>query len=160
MEIAEAQRQILDKLASKWGLLTVGDENDYNTMTIAWGQTGNMWWKPVVCVYVTPDRYTHSFMERNDWFTVSLYGDQYRDDLQILGSKSGRDGDKVALTKLTPKPVEHGMTFEEAELTVVCHKLYEQPLEEARMPQEVVKQYYQDMSPHDLYIGEIVSVIE
>lgn len=160
MEIAEAQRQILDRLASKWGLLTVGDEKDFNTMTVAWGQTGNMWWKPVVCLYVTPARYTHSYIERNDWFTLSLYGDEHHDDLVTLGSKSGRDGDKVALTSLTPRPVSHGVTFEQAELTVVCRKLYEQPLEESRMPEDVVKQYYQDMPAHWLYIGEITEVVE
>lgn len=160
MEIAEAQRQILDRLASKWGLLTVGDESDYNTMTIAWGQTGDMWWKPVVVAYVAPSRHTFGYIERSDWFTVSLFGDEYHEDLQILGERSGRDGDKVALTKLTPKPVEHGMTFEQADLTVVCRKLYEQPLEASRMPEEVVKQYYQDMAPHHMYIGEIVNVID
>lgn len=159
MTIEEAQRQILDRLASQWGLLTAGDEHDYNTMTIAWGQTGTMWWKPVVCAYVVPSRHTFGYMERNDWFTVSLYGPEHKHDLEVLGSTSGRDGDKVALTSLTPRPVEHGMTFAEADLTVVCRKLLEQPIDPERLPETIRRQYYQDMGVHTLFVGEIVDVI-
>lgn len=160
MEIAEAQRQVLERLASNWGLLTAGDEHDYNTMTIAWGQVGTMWWKPVVVAYVVPSRYTFGYMERNDYFTVSLYGEEYKPDLELLGTVSGRDGDKVARTKLTPKPVEHGMTFKEADVTLVCRKLLEQPIDPDRLPDEIKKQYYQEMGVHSLFIGEIVDVLD
>ncbi len=134
METKEAQKLIVEHLADDWGLLTVGSIDDYNTMTIAWGETGTMWGKPVVPVYVVPSRYTYGYMQGNDYFVVSLFPPEYREDLQVLGTKSGRDGDKVALTKLTPKPIEHGVTFEEASLTVVCRKLFRQPLDPARCP--------------------------
>ena len=158
MDIQTAQNQIVDRLASEWGLLTAGEGDVWNTMTIAWGQTGNLWWKPVVTAYVVPSRYTFGFVEQNDYFVVSLFPKEYRDDLQILGSNSGRDGDKVALTKLTPKPIEHGVTFEEADTTIVCRKLMEQPLDPAAIPAEVMQKYYQTMGVHSMFIGEIVDV--
>ena len=158
--IREAQKQIIDHLADDWGLLTAGGIGDYNTMTIAWGETGTMWWKPVLSVYVVPSRYTHSYMQESEYFTVSLFGPEYKEDLQVLGTKSGRDGDKVALTKLTPKPIEHGVTFEEASLTVVCRKLFQQPLDPQALPDWVMGQYYQTMGVHDRFMGEIVDVIE
>ena len=160
MEIKEAQKQIIEHLASDWGLLTAGGIEDYNTMTIAWGETGTMWWKPVVSAYVVPTRYTYGYMQDNDYFVVSLFGPEYRDDLQVLGTKSGRDGDKVALTKLTPKAIEHGVTFEEASLTIVCKKIFQQPVDPEALPAQIMSEYYQTMGVHDRFMGEIVEVIE
>ena len=159
-KIKEAQKQVIEHLADDWGLLTAGGIEDYNTMTIAWGETGTMWWKPVVSAYVVPTRHTYGYMQDNDYFVVSLFGPDYKEDLQVLGTKSGRDGDKVALTKLTPKAVEHGVTFEEASLTVVFRKLFQQPLATAELPGEVMEQYYRTMGVHDRFMGEIIDVIE
>ena len=111
-EIEAEQASSLPRLVNDWALITAGGKDDYNTMTIAWGSMGDMFWEPTLDAYVSPSRYTYGFMEENDWFTVSLFPAEYRPDLQVLGSKSGRDGDKVALTKLTPVEVEHGMTIE------------------------------------------------
>jgi flavin reductase (DIM6/NTAB) family NADH-FMN oxidoreductase RutF len=158
--IERAQVRIVEELAGEWGLITAGTLDDYNTMTIAWGQTGTMWWKPVVTAYVVPTRHTYGYVNDNDYFTIQLFPEGYKDDLQLLGSKSGRDGDKVAETKLTPVACEHGVTFAEASLTLVCKKLYQQPMELDRMPAAVREKYYGSMPAHDAYIAEIVDVIE
>ena len=159
-KIKAAQVRIVEELAGEWGLITAGSIDDYNTMTIAWGQTGTMWWKPVVTAYVVPTRHTHGYVNDNDYFTIQLFPEGYREDLQVLGSKSGRDGDKVALTKLTPVACEHGVTFKEASITLVCKKLYQQPMEKALMPEDVQAAHYANMPAHEAYIAEIVDVIE
>jgi flavin reductase (DIM6/NTAB) family NADH-FMN oxidoreductase RutF len=160
MDAKQAQHQIIDHLASDWGLLTAGTIDDYNTMTIAWGETGTMWWLPVVSAYVVPTRHTWGYVEDEDYFVISLFGPEHKGDLRILGSKSGRDGDKVAETSLTPRAIEHGVTFEEATLTIVCRKLYHQPLDRDAIPADLLEKYYGDAPVHDLYKGEIVEVIE
>ena len=160
MDVKQAQHQIIDHLASDWGLITAGTIDDYNTMTIAWGETGTMWWKPVVNAYVVPTRHTWGYVERNDYYVVSLFDPKYKDDLRILGSKSGRDGDKVALTNLTPKAIEHGVTFEEASLTIVCKKIYRQPLDADAIPADLLAKHYASQPVHELFKGEIVDVIE
>ncbi|MBQ9687207.1 MAG: flavin reductase, partial [Oscillospiraceae bacterium] len=100
-------------------------------------------------------------LENNDYFTVSLFPEEYRRDLSILGSKSGRDGDKVALTALTPISVEHGVDFEQAELTFVCRKLYSHQFEKELVPQEVRDWIYdRGFPPHTMFIGEVVDVME
>ena len=119
---------IFDK---QWALLTAGTELRFNTMTISWGSLGTLWGKPIVTVYVKPIRYTHDFMEQNDYFTVSFYEKDYRRALEVLGTLSGRDGDKVAKAGLTPKALEHGMTFQEAKVTLLCKKIYRQDLDTA-----------------------------
>lgn len=118
-----------------------------------------MWWLPVVDAYVVPTRYTYEFMERHDTFTVSFFPEEYHKDLQLLGSKSGRDGDKVALTQLTPKVVDGAVTFEEADTTLVCQKIYAQPLDPEAIPVFAMKKFYGSMLRHVHYIGQIASVL-
>ena len=40
-------------------------------------------------------------------------------EMSVLGTNSGRDTDKVAMTSLTPVEVNNSMSFEEAECTIV-----------------------------------------
>ena len=101
MKIDDYNVNIFKKFNNDWALLTVGDKNKYNTMAISWGTLGTLWHKEVVIVFVRKSRYTHEFIENNDYFTVSFYSDIYYKDFGILGSVSGRDKDEVSLTKLT-----------------------------------------------------------
>lgn len=158
-EIEAVQSELLPRLVNDWALVTAGTEDCYNTMTIAWGSMGDMFWKPTVDVYVSPSRYTYGFMEDNDWFTVSFFPPEYREDLQVLGSKSGRDVDKVALTKLTPVALEHGVSFEQADTTLVCSKLYEQNIKDA-LPLDILEQTYASFEPHTRYVGVIEKVLK
>ncbi|MBQ4427618.1 MAG: flavin reductase family protein [Oscillospiraceae bacterium] len=142
----------------KWAILTAGSGESFNTMTISWGGMGTIWNKPVVTVYVRPSRYTYKFMEESEYFTVSFYPEERRSDLALLGRLSGRDGDKLAKTALTPREVPHGVSFEEAECTIVCRKLYAQDLDRAGMLPEVADGPERD-DVHRMYIGEVVEII-
>lgn len=143
-----------------WALVSAGTIDDYNTMTISWGGFGTLWSKPVVTVYVKPIRYTYQFLEKNDYFTVTFFDQQYKKDLGILGSKSGRDGDKVALTNLHVKPLDQAVTFEEAKTTILCRKIYAEDLNLDKMPKDVIEKYYTTEASHRMYIGEVVEIIE
>ncbi|MCR4891169.1 MAG: flavin reductase [Lachnospiraceae bacterium] len=155
----EFTTDIFNLFLKKWALLTAGNEDSFNTMTIGWGGLGTIWNKPVATVYVRTSRYTHDFMDSNDFFTVSFYSDQYRKNLGELGSKSGRDMDKMKESGLTPVRCGDSMSFEEAEITLVCKKIYVQRLEVTDIPEDVVKSMYEGQAPHDMYIGEIVDII-
>ena len=87
-----------------WFLLTCGDfsSKHFNSMTISWGSTGIMWGRPFIMVVVRPQRYTYQFMEKYPSFTICAFPEQYRRALDLLGTKSGRDTDKVAESGLTP----------------------------------------------------------
>ena len=147
---------IFDK---QWALVTAGTLNHYNTMTISWGGLGTLWSRPVATVYVKPIRYTYQFLEKNEYFTVSFFPEAYKKDLGILGSKSGRDGDKISLTSLTPQPVEHGVTFSQASATLICKKIYWQDLDLEQIPQDAVDAYYHAEAPHRMYIGEVIDIL-
>ena len=147
----------LNAFNNDWALLTAGTIGHFNSMTISWGGLGTLWSRPVATVYVKPCRYTHEFMEAVDYFTVCFFPEEYRRDLQLLGSRSGRDGDKIAMTSLTPKADDRAVWFEEAEHVLLCRKIYRQDLDLAAIPEFAVKQHYQLEAPHTIYIGEVIS---
>lgn len=147
---------IFDK---QWALLTAGTPQNYNTMTISWGGLGTLWSKPVVTVYVKPVRYTHKFMEQSEYFTVSFYPEQYRRALGLLGSLSGRDGNKILKSKLTPMFLDNSITFKEADVTLLCKKIYRQDLDISQMPDEVTSAYYESEVAHTMFVGEVIDII-
>lgn len=142
-----------------WALLTAGSVDSYNTMTISWGGMGTLWAKPVVTVYVKPIRYTYEFMEKSEYFTVSFYDEQYRKDLNILGTESGRDGDKVAKTALEPVNADGSVTFKQAKHTLLCKKLYRQQLDLEQFPEGIADRFYVNEPAHVMYIGEVVKIL-
>ena len=151
---------IFSRFQEKWALLAAGTAEDYNAMTISWGGLGTLWGKPVATVYVKPIRHTWKYMETKDCFTVSFYPEEFRQDLMIMGTKSGRDGDKTALTRLTPVALEQAVTFAQAEATLVCRKIYWQDLIREHMPPEVAERIYTPEEPHRMYIGEVLQVLK
>lgn len=150
-------------LANKWMLLTAGDfqQKSFNTMTIAWGSFGVMWNKPFVQVVVRPTRYTHRFMEQYDTFTVCAFPGRYRNALQLLGSKSGRDGDKIAEAGLNPIPSLRvaAPAFAEAELILECRKIYWHDFDPAHFIDAGIHNNYPIKDYHRAYFGEILGVI-
>ena len=76
---------IFTQFDKKWALVTAGNQDSFNTMTISWGGMGTIWNKPVATVYVRTSRYTHEFMDNNDYFTVSFFPEEYKQTLGILG---------------------------------------------------------------------------
>lgn len=152
--------KVFEAFSNDWALLTAGNAAHFNTMTIGWGGFGTLWSKPVATVYVRPNRYTYEFMEENDYFTVSFFPETYKKDLALLGRKSGRDGDKLALTDISAKELPNGIGFNEASLTVVCRKVYYQDLDGSCIPEDAKERYYKDEPVHRMYIGEVVDVIQ
>ena len=145
---------------SDWALVTAGTTDNYNTMTIGWGGLGTLWRKPVCTVYVKPCRYTHSFMDANEYFTVSFFDKEYRGALSVLGTKSGRDTDKVAEVGFDTVACGESVTFKQAKTTLLCKKIYRQDLCTDTMPAEVIQTYYTEEAPHTVFVGEVVDIIE
>ena len=155
----EFTTDVFSAFDKKWALLTAGDMKSFNTMTISWGSLGTIWGKPTATVYVRTSRYTHEFMDKYDYFTVSFFPETYRKTLAVLGSRSGRDMDKMHASGLTPVEAGASVGFAEAECTLVCRKMFMQPLDPARIPAEIVQALYRDDAPHDLYLGEVVEIM-
>lgn len=160
MNLEEFELAPFYNLDKEWALLTVGNEVLFNMMTISWGGFGTLWHKPVVTVYVRKSRHTYELLKNNEYFTISFYADEYKKTLGVLGSKSGRDINKMEDSNLMPKFLDKGVTFEEAKLTIVAKKIYSQQLDMAKIPDEYQKRFYQDDAMHEMFIGEVVDIID
>lgn len=147
-------------IGKQWMLITAGDEKKFNTMTASWGSMGIMWGKKAVTTYIRPQRYTKEFVDTNDTFTITLFDEAYRSALNLCGSVSGRDRDKVKEAGLTPYYVDGTTAFEEASIILVCKKMYH-----ASMPPENLDdqtqdaKWYPDKDYHTMYISEILKAL-
>ena len=103
-----------EKFHKQWALVTAGTKEKFNSMSIGWGSIGTLWRTPLVTVFIKPVRYTWEFVDKSDYFTVSLIDEKYKKSLGIMGLKSRRDCDKVKLAGLTHKFLENEITFKEA----------------------------------------------
>ena len=144
---------------------TAGTPEKFNTCTISWGSLGSIWGnagkaKPIVTIYIHPTRYTNEFLRSNELFTVSFFPEEHRKDLAILGKLSGRDCDKVAKTSLTPEFTDGTVTFKEATTVLVCRRLYHAPMLKENIDPEIVSEIYPDRDAHDIFIGEIMKIID
>ncbi|MBR1925946.1 MAG: hypothetical protein IJ837_03770 [Clostridia bacterium] len=155
----ESKFNPFEKLNNEWALVTAGDKKKFNSMTISWGGFGVLWFKNVITIYLRPQRYTLEFLNKNDIFTVSFFDEKYKKDLGVLGSKSGRDCDKLSLTNLTPKFLKQGITYNEASKTYVLKKIYQNQFNEKNIPNEIKNKFYNGEQPHIMIIGEILEVI-
>ena len=72
LENIELTPEIFSVFRRQPPLLTAGDRESCNTMTIGWCQLGSLWSIPVCTVYVRPERYTYQFMEESRYFTDSV----------------------------------------------------------------------------------------
>jgi flavin reductase (DIM6/NTAB) family NADH-FMN oxidoreductase RutF len=147
---------------NRWLLLTCGDysEKTFNTMTVAWGSMGTMWNKPFVQVVVRPSRYTYQFMEKYKTFTLCVFPEKHRDALQLLGSRSGRDSDKIRESGLTPIACQKidAPGFAEAELIIECRKIYFDDMAADHFLDSDITSHYPEKDHHRIYFGEIIRV--
>ena len=148
------------KIGNEWALLSAGDQQASNTMTVSWGGVGVIWGKNAVTVYVRPQRYTKEFIDSSDRFTLSFYDATYKKALGVLGTKSGRDTNKVAEVGFTPYYVDGTVAYEQANLVFVCRKLYADDIKPERfIDPSLDGANYPEHDYHTMYIAEIEKVL-
>ena len=145
-----------------WLLLTSGDfsTGKFNSMVVAWGGFGIMWNKPMVMVVVRPTRHTFSFINSFETFSLCVFSEQYRDVLNLLGTKSGRDGDKIKDSGLTPiaSSAIKAPVFMEAELMLECRKIYWDDLDPQHFIDPKIEEHYAKKDYHRMYFGEVLRI--
>ena len=159
LEASDLPDNVIQLIGKEWMLVTAGNENSFNTMTASWGGIGFLWNKPVVYIFIRPERYTFEFIEKSEYFTLSFLGEENRAIHKICGSKSGREVDKVKETGLKPVITEKGnILFEQGRLSMECRKLYTNVMkEDCFIDPSVCKQWYGGAHGglHHIYVAEI-----
>lgn len=152
---------IFKLIGTDWMLVTAGERNKFNMMTASWGGIGVMWGKKIAWCVIRPHRYTYEFVERANIFTLSFFDEKYRNLLNLCGSKSGRDVDKVKATGLTPVVgSSNGVYFAEARLVIECRKIYFQDIDPKNFIDPSISANYPEKDYHRMYVGEIVTCMK
>lgn len=158
----ELNLNVFKTFSKDWMLLTAGDfeEKQFNTMTIAWGSFGTMWNKPFAMVVVRPGRFTYEFMEEYNSFSLCAFPEEYKKSLNLCGTISGRDSDKIKMAQLTPQASLKitAPAFEEANLVLECKKMYYQNFDNKNFIDPSIEKLYPEKDYHRVYFGELVSV--
>ncbi len=102
-------------------VITAGKADHYNSMTASGGGMGVLFRKPTTWCILQSARYTFELMLKEQTYTLSYFPDEYKKQVLFLGSKSGRDSDKMKEVELTNVQTLSGnMSFEEAKLIIEC----------------------------------------
>lgn len=159
INIRNLKENFVKMISDDWALLTAGKSDNFNTMTVSWGGIGELWNKDVCFVFVRPQRHTFEFIEENDFFTLSFFGGEYKKELGICGSKSGRDIDKIKETGFTPVDFDNTVGFEQAKVNIILKKLAYQDISPDGFLDETIMKNYANNDFHRVYVGEIVKVV-
>ncbi len=123
-------------------MVTVGDEEVNNIITIAWTGTVNS--DPaMVSISVRKSRYSHELLMKNREFVINLVTKKLARAMDYCGVKSGRDVDKFKEMRLTRgKAVKvNAPIIEESPVNIEC----------------VVKQVI-SLGSHDMFLAEVLAV--
>ena len=145
-----------------WLLLTCGDFSlgKYNAMVVSWGSFGILWNKPMAMVVVRPTRHTFEFINAYETFSLCVFSEKYRPALNLLGSTSGRDSDKIKASDLTPTASLSiaAPIFKEAELVFECRKMYWEDLDPKHFLDADIEKNYPEKDYHRMVLGEVVRI--
>lgn len=120
-----APEQIQDDVFTLFGkvfpVVTVRTVDGCNAMVASGGGLAVHFRKPATWLIFPTNRYTLELIKKEQNYTLSFFDDSYRERFMFLGSKSGRDSDKMKEVKLATVETPLGnMAFEEARLVVEC----------------------------------------
>ncbi len=147
-----------------------GDKID--SMAIGWGQFGIEWGKTIFSIYIRQGRFTHEQIEATKEFTISVpinRTPEIAKSVVHIGTKTGKDVDKLAECNLTPVDgiSVKSPAIKEIPLTIECKVIYKQEQDESKIPAVVKDIYYPQDVPsdnpranrdyHTVYYGEIVN---
>lgn len=148
------------KIGKEWALVTAGNKNQYNTMTVSWGGLGVLWGKNTAFIFVRDSRYTKEFIDKGDFFSISFLSEDYREALNYCGSHSGRNENKFEAANLTPA-FRHSIPYpDEANFVILCRKMAAVKLtEDTFLDSDLMKKWYADKDMHTMYVAEIIDVM-
>jgi flavin reductase (DIM6/NTAB) family NADH-FMN oxidoreductase RutF len=121
-EICDNVFTLVGKLIGKdFMIITAGKEDHYNSMTGSVTGLGNLFKKPTTWCFLRADRYTLKMIKKEQTYTLSYFTTEYKEQMLFLGSKSGRDSEKMKEVELTSVQTPSGnMSFKEARLIIEC----------------------------------------
>jgi flavin reductase (DIM6/NTAB) family NADH-FMN oxidoreductase RutF len=148
---------IIEKIKAG-AFLTVRAGERLNTMTIGWASIGFCWRKPVFMVAVRDSRHTFGLIENAPDYTVSVPTGDMKEAIMYCGTKSGRDGDKLAACGLKTLDGQNvaSPVIDVPAIHFECRIIFKSAMDPAYLASDL-KSLYPQKDYHTLYFGEIVA---
>ena len=143
-------------------VITAGENP--NSMVASWGGVGIMFNKPVTWNFLRANRFTLEKIRETGTYTMCYFPDQYKGDIMQFGTKSGRNTDKMAQTKLTPMATPDGYpAYAEAKIIIECKLIAASTVSKDEFYTEEAKTFLQEgfddaKDWHKLVYGEITKI--
>ena len=151
-------QKTMDQMGRTGLILTSGREG--NPMAIGWGTVGIIWGRPVFLVLVRPSRYTFGLMEGHPEFIVNVPTDDMKEKVNICGSVSGRDTDKINKCGFTMKKGKDVAVpfIEDCPVHYECKVIHKNNVINANLSKDIVAGTYASGDFHTIYYGQILGV--
>jgi flavin reductase (DIM6/NTAB) family NADH-FMN oxidoreductase RutF len=148
--------QTLETLAGS-GLLLASTRTDgrSNVMTIGWATIGVVWGQQVLVVMVRPSRYTYGFIQESGLFTVNVPGPEMRSFVNLCGTKSGRDVDKLAQVTTSMGQTVDCVRLDDCPVVYECQVVHTNDVLPDTLSPDIVGRAYAKGDFHRLYYGRI-----
>lgn len=149
------------KAVETGALVTAKAGGKVNSMSIGWGALGIEWNTPLFIAYIRESRFTRELLDQNPEFTVNIpLGECDPYILNLCGTRSGRDTDKIAELGLTTVEGETVSVpaIKELPLTLECRLVYRQLQDVPAVAEQLRAIHYPE--PYDIhvaYYGEITA---
>lgn len=123
-------------------LVSCGDENEKNVLTVAW--TGTICTDPaLVYISVRKERYSYDIIKRTGEFCINLTNENLAYATDFCGVKSGKNIDKFKELNLTPEKASiiKAPMIKESPVSIECK----------------VKEI-KELGSHDMFIAEVLAI--
>ncbi len=154
----QLNENVFKLIGNEWMLICAGNRDNYNMMTASWGGLGILWNKPVVFIFVRPQRFTYQFLEGSDFFSLNFFDKSFHSILTEMGTKSGREIDKMSVDNLSALETKNNnIYFKESRLVLECKKLYKDRIKPEGFIDSKIDSHYKHNDYHYVYFGLITS---
>lgn len=152
----------IEKFKKQWFLISVGTTyNDYNLMTANWATIGYLWNKPVISIFIRPQRYTYNFIESNQYVCINFLSKKYNNILTLCGSRSGKQINKKSLEGISVTNYNDECVFvDQSELVIISKKIFKSNIKSKQFLENKINDlFYADSDYHTMYVLEIETIL-
>ena len=161
IDIRQLKESAVKMISDDWALLSAGNENKWNTMTVSWGGIGEIWGKDATFVFVRPQRYTKEFIDKDGKFTLSFFDGEMKKEMGICGKFSGRDTDKISMADINPVFDNDSVYVDKAHYVLFCKVMYADYIKpENFIDKSNDEKWYPQKDYHKVYVAEIEKVLK
>jgi flavin reductase (DIM6/NTAB) family NADH-FMN oxidoreductase RutF len=141
----------------KGAFLTVQAGTEKNVMTIGWALFGFVWRRPTMMIAVRNTRFTYGIIEKAASFTVSVPTGPKEKEIDLCGTRSGKNLDKFQECKfaILPGAKTQAPLLDIPGFHYECRIIYKTPMDPKFLAREV-NSLYPKKDYHSLYFGEIL----